>query len=374
MKSKQELIESLQETKKAMINQVNKSKQEIQKEAKKLYNKIDMIAMEEVKTQNMEFTRIREPEKPKNKMRIIIKPQVCTLFSLKAMTIKPTQGNNNLKPVFTISTNRLVYIEQKEFKKAGKLLFSNVKWLPTIKLKDQYNINKIPITIDMKEFKEDAISKYGLSDYKTMAKNKSKYRLSLWSYEREYHCQGIVKISQIKSYKFESNQPEIQEKINYIEKINRRIKGANQLTHYYQSQYELAVAGMKSLNILFKANEELDFKKKIKEGKIMQLNKITQENIKNNRAKVNKIKNEIKDLKKKRKKNVEKYQDARYKLRHVINKRSEIGNKYADSAYAKINAAYSGLERYKQECYGKIRRAAERNDIELKIDGFDHYN
>jgi hypothetical protein len=338
MKTKEEHIVTLVETKKAIINQVNKSKQEIQREAKKLYNEIQLKTFEIVKPISEEFTAIKRKQISREIKQIILKPQVCTLFSLNAMSIRPntedqktiestyiikddkkakmtciTNDKNSMKlynkiktaiptsikkksikPVFTMSTNRIVYNEEKKLKKVGQQLFKNVKWLPTIQLKNDYIVNKIPITIANSINEKNTIQKY-----------------CGWDTNREYHNYGVIKLADNRAVKYKPSNSEIQQKEDYIEKLNRRIEGARHLTSYYQSQYELAVAGMKSLNQMMNYNEELDKKTEMKQEKIKELNKITEQNIKNNRAKVNKIKNEIKDLTKKRKKEVKEYQDAK---------------------------------------------------------------
>jgi hypothetical protein len=363
MKTKEQLIAGLEETKKAIINQVNKSKQEIQKEAKKLYSQIQQESFQEIQTASEEFLKIRERKKPEGTKQIILKPRVCTSFSLTAMTIKPLTENlknkPKLEPVFTMCTNRMIYNEEKKLIKAGQQLFRDIKWLPTIQLKNEYKINKIPVTIKNSLNEKDI--------YQTIFG---------WNQEREYHNNGSIIMAQQRVIKFTSNNPEIKEKEDYIEKINRRIEGARHLTSYYQSQYEYAIAGIKCLDQMMNFNEELDKKAQIKEDKIKQLNKITEENIKNNRAKVNKIKNEIKDLKKKREKNVKKYQDARYRAEKERHKTHyyEQGRAAAWNTYNKINQSYQRLNQYKNECYNKIKRAADRNEVNLEIKGFDHYN
>lgn len=360
MKTKDELIKSLEETRKALINQVNKSKEEIQRKAKLLYYTTASINLRKQKIESLEYKAIKKQENKTQAKIIILKPRVCTSFRIKAMTIKPKDENNNkIKPVFTMSTNRQVYKEEKQLIKAGQQLFKNIKWLPTIKLKDKITIKRTPFTIQTSINSKDYLqSKCGFTT------------------ERIYHNQGTVNISELRQTKYETNIPEIKAKIDYIERINRRIQGARQLNHYYETQYELAIAGMKTLEQLTKYNKELQEKQELKEAKIKNLNKITEENIKNNRAKVNKIKNEIKDLKKKRQKNVEKYQNARYRAEKERHKTQyyEKGLAASTEAYNNIKNQYNRLNQYKNECYNKIQRAADRNDINLKIEGFDHYS
>jgi chromosome segregation ATPase len=358
MKTKDELIEALEETKKALINQVNKSKQEVERKAKNLYTIANMINFKPCRAANIQVNSKPQAQLKKNSGKIIIlKPRVCTQFSLTAMTIKP---NNIIKnnAVFTMSTNRQVYREEKELVRAGKMLFKNIRWLPTVKMADKYNIKKIPLT------------------YETSINTKDWRQTMAQQTARIYHNQGVVVTSEVRAFKFITNKPGLQAKINYIEKINRRIQGARQLNHYYETQYELAIAGMKCLDKLTEYNKELEEKEQIKKNKLKEINKITQENIKNNRAKVNKIKKEIKDLKQKREKNVKKYQESRYKAEKMRHKTHyyEKGCAAATAAYNKINEQYKKLNDFKNNCYGKIKRAAERNEINLQIDGFDHYN
>jgi hypothetical protein len=310
----------------------------------------------------MQFKAIKNQIKDNRIKKIILKPRVCTSFRLIAMTIKPkieTNKSNNQKPVFIMSTNRQVYTSEKKLIKAGQQLFSKVKWLPTINLKNQYAIIKKPMTFETSVNKNNVIQ--ALYGHTTL---------------RIYHNQGTVNIAKLREIRYKTDIPGIKAKIDYIERINRQIQGARQLNHYYETQYELAIAGMKTLDQLTEYNKELDKNRELKEAKITQLNKITNENIKNNRAKVNKIKNEIKDLKNKRAKNVKKYQDARYRAERERHRTHyyEKGLIAASEAYNNINDQYKKLNQYKNECYNKINRAAERNDINLKIDGFDHYN
>lgn len=353
LKTKDQLIESMEAVKKSLINQVNKTKEEVQKAAKKIYNAIDQESWKMTR-RTIQFP-VQQLKKTNVKIEVELKPQVCTCLTLKASRVSST--TNTIKPAYEIRINS--EIKETTYEKVSKgVLFKNVRWLPSIDLGNK----KVP----------NGFKRY---NFETSMTN-----LQGWKYEQErrikrYVNKGIVTLAQIREVKYKAPSKEIEEKENYIELINRRIKGAKQLNYHYDTIYDQAVAGIKTLEVLQKENENLE--KKI-EGKVQLLkglNQKTTENIKNNKAKISKLKSEITDLKNKKKKNIKEYKDtkqwvsnARQKT-HYWEKRSNMINEAADKINNMRKSAINQINNKKREAYHKIQHAGMENNIMVNFQG-----
>jgi DNA repair exonuclease SbcCD ATPase subunit len=360
MKTREEYIETIEATKKTLINQVNKTKQEVEKEAKKLYSELQQ------NTWRMTCRRITikaENFNDKNKKKsteqyyrkIEIKPQVCTSLTLKSSRVSSITNTN--KPVFQIRINEV--IKETTYEKVSRgLLFKNVKFLPTIDLGNK----KIPKGV--KEY--DFISSMNISQealYRDIAKH------------TKYINKGILQLATIRAVKYTPINDKVKEKEQYIEKLNRKIKGARQLNHHYNTMYDQAIAGIKTLEQLEKYNKELDEKVEHKIQLLKGLNTRTTENIKNNKAKINALKNQITDLKKKKKKNVEKYRETKQWVNnarqrtHYWERRGNLINEAANKINQIRREAVNTINNKKKEAYNKIRNAGYHEGINVNFNG-----
>jgi methyl-accepting chemotaxis protein len=360
MKTRDELIEAMEITRKELVKQVNKSKEEIQRKAKILYNQLQQEQFRMTR-RDMRFKPSEEDIKKKkkeamNKIVTTLKPQVCTSLLIKSYRVTSIT-NTKKQPVYIVRMNPV--IEQPVYEKISKgLLFKNVKWLPTIDLGNTKRIKAYEKLTYMTSLKESERITY---------ESKRKYV--------KYQCESIITIANVREFKFIPKDDKVKEKEDYIELLNRRIKGARQLNNHYQTMYEDAVCGIKLLKDLQHENDLMTQKVNNKKQLLNALNTKTTETIKNNRAKIHKIKKEVEDIKKKKKKNIDKYreskklvEEARRKNKYYENRHQQIAEEN-ERINNKVKAAVNQIKAEKRKAYRQIRNAGINECVDVNFNG-----